>query len=95
MNAFAPITKETTDWVTIRRIVRSVRTSSRFVPFVTCLTLALVTRLLLRINGQPSDLKIGVEKDRNEKFGAHAWIEVNGRIVIGKLHQHHRFAVLS
>lgn len=83
------------DWATIRRVVRSVRLCSRFVPYATCLTQAMVTRVLLRLRGQPSDLKIGVEKDQNEKFGAHAWIEVDGRIVIGKLSRHRRLAVLN
>jgi hypothetical protein len=83
------------DWAIVKRVVRSVRYCSRYVPFASCLTQALVTRVLLRMEGQPSDLKIGVERDRNEKFGAHAWIEVDGRIVIGKLPEHHRFAILS
>ena len=83
------------DWKSINRIVRSVRSVSRLVPFATCLTQALATRVLLRMVGQASDLRIGVERDQNEKFQAHAWIEVDGRIVIGKVQHHHRFAVLN
>lgn len=82
------------DWVTVKSVVRSVRSCSLYVPYATCLTQALATRVLLRMDGQNSSLKIGVEKDRNEKFGAHAWIEVDGRIVMGKHPHHHRFAVL-
>lgn len=90
-----PIREKTNDWTAIKRVARSVKSCSRFIPYATCLTQALATRLLLRMDGQPCDLKIGVEKDRDEKFGAHAWIEVDGQIVIGKLPKHHRFAVLS
>lgn len=84
-----------TDWPTVRRIVRGVRASSRVVPRATCLTQALATQAVLRMNGQASDLRFGVEKDEFQKFGAHAWIEVDGRIVIGGLPRHQRFAVLN
>lgn len=95
LNSAVPGADNKIDWQTVRRIVRSVRTCSSFVPFATCLTQALATRVLLGMHGQHADLKIGVERDRDEKFGAHAWIEVDGRIVIGKLPRHGRFAVLS
>lgn len=96
LNRFGTVEKKkTADWTTVQHIVRSVRISSRYVPGATCLTQALASRFLLRISGQASDLKIGVEKDENNRFGAHAWIEVDGRIVIGKLPRHHRFAVLN
>jgi hypothetical protein len=87
-------TKET-DWVAIGRVVKSVRVCSRYVPCATCLTQALSVRALLLLAGQDSHLKIGVEKDVNERFRAHAWIEVERRIVIGELPMHHRFAVLE
>lgn len=83
------------DWDAVFRVVRSVRACSRFVPYSTCLTQAIVTRALLRMRGQASDLRIGVEKDEKLKFAAHAWVEVDGRIVIGRLPHHRRFAVLQ
>lgn len=95
LNHAALVGDKAADWATINRVVRSVRSCSRFVPGATCLTQALATRVLLQMDGQASDLKIGVEKDQNERFGAHAWIEVEGRIVIGKLPHHYRFAVLN
>ncbi|NOT46204.1 MAG: lasso peptide biosynthesis B2 protein [Acidobacteria bacterium] len=91
----SPVANKAADWDTIKRVVGSVRSVSRLVPYATCLTQALATRVLLRMVGQSSDLRIGVERDQNEKFGAHAWIEVDGRIVIGKLPHHRRFAVLN
>lgn len=94
LGAAEPVKNEAADWATIKRVVRCVRYCSRIVPYASCLTQALVTRVLLRMDGQPSDLKIGVEKDGNQKFAAHAWIEVDGRIVIGRLPDHRRFAVL-
>ncbi len=94
-NASAQVRHSSADWAAIKRIVRAVRSCSRCVPNATCLTQALATRLLLQMKGQPADLRIGVEKGRDQKFGAHAWVEVNGRIVIGELPHHHRFAVLT
>ena len=95
LNSVTPVADKAADWATIECVARSVRSCSRFVPYATCLTQALATRVLLRMDGQPANLKIGVEKNRDEKFGAHAWVEIDGRIVMGQLPRHHRFAVLK
>lgn len=84
-----------TDWLVINSITQAVRKCSRFVPSATCLTQALTTRTLLRLKGQNPQLKIGVDKDEDNKLLAHAWIEVDGRIVIGKLPHHQRYKVLN
>jgi hypothetical protein len=78
----------------VERVVNSVRECSRFIPGATCLTQALVTRLLLQSAGVTSELKIGVNKT-GALFEAHAWVEIGGRIVIGKVPRHGRFNVLS
>ena len=83
------------DWIVINNIVRSVKVCSRYVPKATCLTQAVATNTLLRQQGQCSQFKIGVAKNQEEKFEAHAWIEVNGKIIIGKMPRHQRFAVLN
>lgn len=82
------------DWFLVRHVVGSVRLCSRYVPFATCLTQALAARSLLSRMGLDSDLRIGVEKDEGERFGAHAWIELDGKIIIGRMPHHHRFTVL-
>lgn len=83
------------DWSVINDVTRAVGVCSRFVPQATCLTQALATQTLLRIKRQNCDLKIGVDKDANNRLTAHAWIEVNGKIVIGKLPGHKRYKVLN
>ncbi len=83
------------DWNQINTIVRSVRSVSRFVPFATCLPQALATMLLIKSKGQHSELKIGVAKDDEQHFKAHAWLETNGRIIIGKLPAHREYKVLD
>lgn len=78
----------------VSEIVRSVSFASRYVPYASCLTQALAARRLLRRYGQNADLKIGVAKD-NGNFEAHAWLEIDGRIVLGKQRRHSRYAVLE
>ncbi|MGH9503143.1 MAG: lasso peptide biosynthesis B2 protein [Terriglobales bacterium] len=60
----------------------AVRAISRHVPHATCLTQALVLHILLRREGLPSRIQIGVSKDAG-RFDAHAWVESQGRVVIG------------
>lgn len=86
---------ELLDWIAIDEIVLSVRAGSRLVPFATCLTQALATQVLLRMKGQDSRVRFGVDKDEHNGLIAHAWVEINGRIIIGEEHRHSRFSVLE
>jgi hypothetical protein len=83
------------DWAQINKIVRSVSFISRFVPFTSCLTSALAAMLLMRRKGQYSVLRIGVTRDAEQKFKAHAWLETNGCIIIGRLTSHREYTVLD
>ena len=87
--------KKSVDWKKINPIVRSVRSASRFVPLATCLPQALAAMFLIKTAGQSSNLKIGVAKDDKQHFKAHAWLEINGRIIIGKLPLHSEYKVLD
>jgi hypothetical protein len=85
---------EQLDWVIINDVVRSIRACSRYVPCASCFTQALAARTLLRLKGQNTQLKIGVDKEGDDKLAAHAWIEADGRIIIGKYPRHQRYLVL-
>src|SRR5947209_731091 len=76
------------------RIAWSVGSAARFVPRATCLTQALAGEVLLRRAGCPANLRIGDATDRAGKLEAHAWIESEGRVVIGD-HDLHRFTTLA
>jgi hypothetical protein len=67
----------------VDRIGWSVRAAGRRVPRSTCLVEALSVQLLLARHGHRSDLRIGVARDEDHRFTAHAWVEVQGRIVVG------------
>lgn len=49
-----------------------------------CLSQALAVQFIMDRHGQPSELCIGVAKDEYGKLIAHAWIESDGRVLIGE-----------
>jgi hypothetical protein len=85
---------ERTDMQMVRLNAEFVRLASRFVPAATCLTQALALRTTLQRQLQSSELKVGVEKDQNGRLLAHAWLEIDGRIVIGRVPNIRRFSVM-
>lgn len=69
------------------RIGWAVGASRRVVPKATCLPQALACESLLTRFGYDSQLRIGVTKTTDVALEAHAWVECQGRIVIGDLEQ--------
>jgi len=55
----------------------AVRAASRMVPRATCLTQALTLNHLLRSDGYPGVVQIGVDNN-DGRFAAHAWVECDG-----------------
>jgi hypothetical protein len=53
------------------------------VPGATCLTQALAAQVLLAQSGYHSRIEIGVTKDDERHFRAHAWVVCGNEIVIG------------
>jgi hypothetical protein len=66
------------------RIVWAVEAAARRVPRATCLVQALAAQILLTRCGHPSQLRLGVARGGGRAFEAHAWLEDNGRILIGR-----------
>lgn len=73
------------------KIIRFTRLTSQYVPKASCLTQALAALVLIRLYGQNAELKFGFSISESEKFAAHAWLEMNGRIILGKLHDHKKY----
>jgi hypothetical protein len=67
----------------VERLAWAVRVVSRRVPHATCLTQALAAQLLLARYGCASSLQLGVRYDEDERFDAHAWVVVEGAVIIG------------
>ena len=56
----------------------------RFVPGGdNCLARALAAKLMLARFGYRSELRVGALKNDDEDFIAHAWLETEGRIIVG------------
>lgn len=65
------------------RIVWAIEAASRRVPGATCLTQALSAKLLLWCFGHQTRLCLGVARSSTGEFRAHAWLERDGRPLVG------------
>ncbi len=74
---------------TVERVVWAVRAASARIPRATCLTQALAVRLMLQRRGLPALLRIGVARSAEKGVEGHAWIECQGRIIIGQSEPEH------
>ena len=78
-----PATGSEASRLSIERIAWAVAQASRSVPRATCLTQAFAAQILLTRQGYPASLRIGVAKGEGGQFQAHAWVETQGRVVLG------------
>jgi len=81
-----------------RRVAAAVSAAVRHLPGrSTCLVEALVVEAMLRRRGARPELRFGVRRPQGAErpFEAHAWVETNGRIVIGDLDGLDHYAVLT
>lgn len=70
----------------IETIVWSLQTAGRTLPDPgRCLIEALAGHVLLGRKGLATDLRIGVARDADGVFKAHAWLQKDDRIVLGEL----------
>jgi hypothetical protein len=67
----------------VERIVWAVGAAGRLVPRTTCLARALAAQALLARRGHASELRLGVAGGAGRVFEAHAWLERDGRVLIG------------
>lgn len=77
----APLPAEPTP--AVRTIGWAVRAVGRRVPRASCLTQALAVQVLLARRGYSSHLRIGVAREPDGTFAAHAWVEINGGVLVG------------
>ena len=79
----------------IERLLWAIVVAGKYVSGTTCLSLALAGRMMLNSYGYPAHIHIGVAKDHTGSFGAHAWLESEGTIVIGGQESTSLFAPLG
>jgi hypothetical protein len=75
-------------------VTSAVRSASRYVPRATCLTQALFAERMLARRGRAATLRIGVVRGATGALEAHAWLEHEGRVIIGDDGQLRRFALM-
>ena len=61
----------------------AVAVAAAYVPGATCLVQALAGQILLARYGEVSQLHIGVAREERAGVRAHAWLDHDGRVVIG------------
>ena len=72
-------------WFQADQLVRAVAATSKRIPRGdTCLVQALVAHTMLRHHGFDPSLAIGVTKEPDGSLRAHAWVELDGKVVIGE-----------
>ena len=76
------------------RIAWAVIVASRYVPAATCLSQALAARILLEQHGYPARLCIGVARGERGQLEAHAWVESQGRVIVGNSQDLSRYTPL-
>lgn len=69
--------------VPARGIAEGVRRASRGVPRASCLTQALAAQLLLARAGYAARVWIGVAREGAGGLDAHAWVELDGAVLLG------------
>ncbi|MDJ0568225.1 MAG: lasso peptide biosynthesis B2 protein [Pleurocapsa sp. MO_192.B19] len=89
------IVKPVDSQIATRSIAQAINRSSRFCPgTVMCLAKALATNTLMNIYGFPCQLHIGVAKGQDNNLEAHAWVEAEGKVVVGYLPDLFRFKAM-
>lgn len=68
-----------------QRIARLLNVAALFIPYSTCLSKALAGQILFAGHGYKTRLHIGVANDAQKKFEAHAWLSLDGTILIGRI----------
>ena len=71
--------------LTVAQLSRLIKAAIRLVPGATCLSNTLASHRLFNNHGFRTTVHIGVNKDRDRGFEAHAWLTLDEDIVIGDL----------
>jgi Transglutaminase-like superfamily len=81
--------------LSVAKAIWAIEVASRYMPGgAKCLVRALATQVLLARQGYATQLRIGVAKGDRDRLEAHAWVESQGRVVIGRLNNWERFIPL-
>jgi hypothetical protein len=77
------------------KITWAVTQMSRYIPHARCLSKAITVKILLICHEDPVQLRIGIKKITNNSISAHAWVEHQGKIIIGNLSDLNQYHILA
>jgi hypothetical protein len=95
LNRWVSCRKETRVPFSTAQIVRAVTAVGSRLSGTSCLVEALAADAMLRRHGHSSRLKLGVRRGADATFGAHAWVECDGEVVVGTGWPLEEYSVLS
>jgi hypothetical protein len=78
----------------VSRLVWAVQAASRRIPAASCLTQSIALQCLMTHAGRSSQIHIGVTKDQEKGFQAHAWVEYEGAILLSDAAEANRYVKL-
>ena len=74
---------------------QAVLVSGRYVDDATCLVRAFAGQIMLARRGFPSEVKIGVAFTSEKALEGHAWVEFEGKVIIGYLPDLDRYSKMA
>lgn len=80
--------------IPVDNLIRLLAAACRFIPLTTCLSRAMAGQRLLTTCGHSPILHIGVARERNRNLEAHAWLSLDGKIILGNIPDLERYREL-
>jgi hypothetical protein len=65
------------------RVAWAMDLATRRLPVGNCLSRALAAQVVLTRSGHDASIRIGVARERDGRFLAHAWVESDGEVLVG------------
>jgi len=78
----------------VEEIAWAIGIASRAIP-ASCLAQAMAGTILLARRGHAASLHLGVMRGPQESLGAHAWVECDGRVVLGRNDRFEEYTALG
>ena len=78
----------------VEQIVWAIEFASRAIP-ASCLARSIAGTILLARRGHSASLHLGVMRGPRESLGAHAWVECDGQVVLGRNDRFEQYTALG
>jgi len=80
----------------LEKVVWAIERTSRNLPeAINCLPQALTAQVMLNRRGYQSEMIIGAKRNQDSQLQAHAWVEYQGNVIVGKIDDLSQFSPLQ